>query len=337
MLHYQEALWAIRGPEAHAEFIARVEQDLVELHKTLGFGAISQPWLGGVPTKKVGEYDFLYGDPEGYWVIKRYDPRAMTFGPVQYSHPPRWRGEEAIRAAVEAAERAAENWKASGAAEATRNHALHWLAIAGDRFEVLASGGMLSVPMNEEWLTACALVPQLVAAYLDAQVEVGRQQLEVQAPLGLRIVWGGGDLADNRGPVYGPRFFREVVLPRYKALGDHCHSLGMKYLFRSDGNLWSITDALFQEAGLDGFGEIDYDAGMRIPQLQQRYPHLTCWGNVSCRLLRDGTPEEVHAIAGEIVEKCRPRGRLVLGSSNTVLPGTPPENYFALLEAARGG
>ena len=74
---------------------------------------------------------------------------------------------------------------------------------------------------------------------------------------------------------------------------------------------------------------------MRIPDLQERYAELTCWGNVSTRLLRDGTPEQVRQAAGEIVEKCRRRGRLVLGSSNTVLPGTPPENYRALLEAAR--
>ncbi len=334
MLHYQEAVWAVRGPEAHAEFIARVQRDVVDLNLTLGFGAIAQPWLGSAPARQVGEYDFLYGDPDGYWEIKRYDPVAKTYGTVQYSRRPQWRGEEVIRAAVEAAHHSAENWEQLGGREGTRNHALKWMAIAGDRFEVLASGGMLSVPLNEEWLTACALVPHLVAEYLDAQVEIGRQQLEVQAQLGLRIVWGGGDLADNRGPTYGPPFFRRVVLPRYKALGDHCRRLGIKYLFRSDGNLWSITDDLFLDARLDGFGEIDCDAGMRIPDLQQRYPELTCWGNVSTRLLRDGTPDQVSEAAGEIVEQCRARGRLVLGSSNTVLPGTPPENYYALLEAA---
>ncbi len=335
MLHYQEAVWALRGPEAHREFIARVEQDVVELHRTLGFGAIAQPWLGSAPTKQVGEYDFLYGDPEGEWYIKRYDPEAKTYGTVQYRRRPEWRGEEAIRAAVEDMASAAESWKANGGAEGTRNHALKWMGLAGDEFEVLAQGAMLTVPINEEWLTACGLVPDLVAAYLDAQVELGRQQMEVQGALGLRIVWGGGDLADNRGPVYGPRFFHDIVMPRYRVLARHAERLGMRYLFRSDGNLWPIADDLFVEAGLHGFGEIDYDAGMRIPDLQERYAELTCWGNVSTRLLRDGTPEQVRQAAGEIVEKCRRRGRLVLGSSNTVLPGTPPENYRALLEAAR--
>jgi hypothetical protein len=334
MLHYQEAVWAVRGPQAYAEFRERVCRDVVELYRTLGFGALAPPWLGGAPVKQVGEYEFLYGDPDGYWVIKRYDPHTMTYGPVRYSHPPRWRGPEAIRQAVTDLQRLAERYVEDGHAAAQEAHFRHWLSVAGDEFELLGSAG-LSVPLNEEWLTACALVPEMVADYLDAQVEIGRQQMQIQARLGLRIVWGGGDLADNHGPLYGPRFFNTIVLPRYKRLVQACHELGMKYVFRSDGDLTTIADGLFGEAGVDGFGEIDYDAGMRIPLLQERYPHLTCWGNISCRLLRNGTPEQVGAAAEELVEQCQARGRLILGSSNTVLPGTPPENYYALLEVAR--
>ncbi len=334
MLHYQEAVWAMRGPEAYQEFSERVVEDVVELHRTLGFGALSCPWLGGVPTKQVSEYEFLYGDPEGWWEIRRYDPRAMTYGVVTYSQRPEWRGEEPIRAAVKGLETAVESFKTSGAAEGIEAYYRKWLDLAGDEFEV-PGGAMLSVPMNEEWLTACAMVPELIAAYLDAQVEHGRLQMEVQANLGVRISWGGGDLADKNGPIYGPRFFREIVMPRYRKLAEHAHKVGMKYLFRSDGYLVPIYDDLFDGSGLDGFGEIDYDAGVRIPDLLARYPDLTCWGNVSCALLRKGTPQQIRAATEEIVAAGKPRGRLILGSSNTVLPGTPPENYFAMWEVVQ--
>ena len=191
------------------------------------------------------------------------------------------------------------------------------------------------MPLNEEWLTACALVPELVGEYLKAQAHLGCLQLESLSKLGVRIVWGGGDLADKNGPVYGPNFFKRYVLPCYKLIAEKAKSLGLKYVFRSDGNLWSITDDLFMEAGIEAYGEIDYDAGMRIPELQERYQHLTCWGNVSCALLRLGKPSEIKEVASQIVERCKERGRLILGSSNAVLPSTPPENYFALLEAAK--
>ncbi|MBC7289212.1 MAG: hypothetical protein H5T86_14470, partial [Armatimonadetes bacterium] len=99
LLHYQEAVWAVRGPDAYEEFRRRMVQDIVDLHRTLGFGAIAEPWLCGKPAKQVGEYEFLYGDPDGHWIVRRYDPAAKTFGPVRYSHPPVWTGEEDIRAA----------------------------------------------------------------------------------------------------------------------------------------------------------------------------------------------------------------------------------------------
>ncbi|MCX7597460.1 MAG: hypothetical protein N2512_01140 [Armatimonadetes bacterium] len=335
MLHYQEAVWAVRGPEAHREFQERLVQDVVELYRTLRFGAICAPWLMGAPTRQVGEYEFLYGDPDGDWYVCRYDPQAHTYGVVEYSRPPAWRGEEAIRAAADNLEAAAANWRTNGSAEALESHVRRWLDIAGDEFELLATGAMLSVPINEEWLTACALCPDQVGRYLDAQVEIGIQQIELQASLGLRIIWGGGDLADKNGPVYGPKFFREVVLPRYVRLVKAAEDHGMKYLFRSDGNLWSIADDLFVTAGAHGFGEIDHDAGMDLHELMKRYPKLTCWGNVSCRLLRTGTPAEVRSVAEELVQLGKATGRLILGSSNTVLPGTPPENYLAMWEAAQ--
>jgi hypothetical protein len=333
ILRYQEAVAGVKGESAYCEFIEKVKQDKKDLHRLLGFGAVSKHWLLGRPTLQVSEFEFLYGDPNGHWVIYRYDPIAKTYDAAKYSHPPVWSGEERIKEAIDAKWKAVENWNENGR-EAFENEVKEWLQVAGDEFELVWNAAGLHVPINEEWLMACALVPELVGEYLKAQAALGCLQLESLARLGVRIVWGGGDLADNHGPVYGPKFFRRYVLPCYKQIADCARKLGLKYLFRSDGNIWSIADDLFVEAGIDGYGEIDYDAGMRIPELQERYPNLTCWGNVSCKLLRLGTPSQVKDCAAQIVERCKNRGRLILGSSNAVLPGTPPENYFALLEAA---
>ncbi len=332
MLHYQEAVAGVKGKSAYREFIEKVKQDKRDLCRLLSFGAISKPWLRGRPTKQVSEFEFLYGDPDGYWVIYRYDPIAKTYGPVAYSEPPVWLGEERIMKAIETMWDAVENWDEQGKV-AFESEVSEWLKVAGDEFELVWSAAMLSVPLNEEWLTACALAPELVGEYLRAQAALGCLQIESLAKLGVKVIWGGGDLADNHGPIYGPNFFRRHVLPCYKQIVEHAHKFGLKYLFRSDGNLWSIADDLFVEAGIDGYGEIDYDAGMRITDLQERYPNLTCWGNVSCRLLRLGTLYQIKECVAQIVERCKSKGRLILGSSNTILPGTPPENYFALLEA----
>jgi len=140
MLHYQEAVAAVRGPEAHREFLERMERDVVDLAKALKFGAVAGPWTLGPPTKQVGEYEFLYGDPEGEWVVYRYDPNSGTYGPVGHSRRPIWRGREDLKAQVQEAWRRAQRWEEEGKEDLVRN-VVRWRKLAGDELEVLGRGG----------------------------------------------------------------------------------------------------------------------------------------------------------------------------------------------------
>ncbi len=36
------------------------------------------------------------------------------------------------------------------------------------------------------------------------------------------------------------------------------------------------------DSGIDGYGEIDVDAGMDPARLKREFPNLTLWGAVSC-------------------------------------------------------
>ena len=115
-----------------------------------------------------------------------------------------------------------------------------------------------------------------------------------------------------------------------------CNELGLKYVFRTDGITWPVADSLFGESGVHGYGEIDYSAGMRLNQLRRRFPKLTLLGNLDCGgALIFGTVDEVRAAVRENIEQTGGIGH-ILGSSNTIMPETPPENYLAMLdEAAR--
>ena len=332
VLHYQEAVAGSQGEAAYQEFVERVGENVIALARSLNWSAVSPPWLRGRPSRRLDEHTFAYGQGDEL-VIYRYDPDTCTYGPVAYAQPPRWRERGALEAKVRKAWEAAERWPQEGQAEyeATLRR---WLALAGEEFALVIGSAGLSVPLNEEWMIACALEPRLVGEYLDAQVSVGLRQLDLLAASGERYASGGGDLASKNGPLYGPRFFAQVVLPRYKQLIDHARRKGIYYIFRSDGDLWPIADMIFGEAAAPAFNEIDYDSGMEIPALQERFPQLTCIGNVPCGLLRTGTAEEVRLFVRALKEKALPRGRWVVASANTVLPGTPPENVFAMLEEA---
>ena len=309
----------------------RVLDDTVALADLLGHDAASAPWvLPYEPTRKLDEFNYLCGDPDsGPWRIRRFDPASQTLGVAEKGGFPET--EEQIEREVETAEkRAADLHPTSQDFPLPRK----LLDRVGDRLAVFGNGG-LQIPLEEIWLEMTALRPDLVGRWLDAQVETSCRNMAVQAAMGIRVIWGGYDLADNNGPVYGPRVFRELVLPRLKRIVRRARELGLFYLFRSDGNLWSIAADLFVESGIHGYGEIDIDAGMDLLEVRRRYPKLTLWGGISCgKLMRLGSAEEVRAETRRVVNGLGKVGH-ILGTSNSVLPGTPPENVLAMTDEAR--
>ena len=210
---------------------------------------------------------------------------------------------------------------------------LAYRRLVNDEIEVMGSA-FLAVPMDELHLTAMVERPALIERYLDICVERNILSYRVQAELGFRILNGGGDLAGTTGPVYSPELFRKIVMPRYKRKVEEAHRLGLKYVFRSDGNLWPISEHLFKDIGCDAYGEIDVDAGMDLWKLHERFPDLVLWGGLSCgRLLRLGAPDAVLAQARKLLETIGAVGKLTIGSSNTIMPGTPAENVLAIRDA----
>jgi uroporphyrinogen-III decarboxylase len=145
---------------------------------------------------------------------------------------------------------------------------------------------------------------------------------------------GGGDMADNHGPMYSPAAFRELILPRLVKLVARCNELGLHYVWRTDGKLWPVTDMIFDEAGAPGYGEVDRDAGMKVGGLRERYPDLVVWGNMSSGFLRTRSRDECYQESMRILAESGGRGYFH-GASNAVLPGTPPENVAAMTEACR--
>jgi uroporphyrinogen-III decarboxylase len=132
--------------------------------------------------------------------------------------------------------------------------------------------------------------------------------------------------------MYSPRTFRELILPRLKVLAARCKELGLHYSWGTDGNIWLVSDMVFREVGVPGYGESDYQASMTMSRIRQRYPNLVVWANASGDLIRRGTYDQVYQHCMEILTASGGR-RYFHGCSNTVLPGTPPENVWAMMQA----
>ena len=327
-VHFAEAVAWLDGDAAHEEFVAKLYEDCIALHRALDLDILYLPWRNSTrPTRRVDESRVLYGDPEtDDWEIHRFDPVSRTYGVAESARRSRTYEQVAalIRKTLDTPLPAEEPLADPLRARAVREH--------GDEFEVAGGVGM-AIPMQPGWLEATVLDPGLLAAHLDRVVEGGLASLEAQHRAGLRLMNGGGDFAFNSGPVYSPQFFEQVMAPRWKRLFDRCRELGMWYVMRSDGNLWPVADALFGRARPHAYYECDYDAGMHFEDLRAAFPELVLMGNVSCALLRRGTPEDVRRRTLECIEAAAPR--VVAASANSILHGTAPENVLTLYETAK--
>lgn len=327
-VHYFQARAWFQSDQAHAEFLDRLYRDALELCRRLDLDIFHPPWrLGMRPTQQVDEYTLIYGSEQaGDWRMYRYDPVTRTYGHVRSARPA-----ADLDDVLAQMRRAVDAWQGPPQPQLDVLMLRAIREIGSER--VVAGSSGIAVPIEPGYLAATAVDPGLVAAWVDMQVENNLAMLDEQARVGIRLINGGGDFAFNSGPVYSPRFFEEVMAPRWKRLFDRARQLGMWYVMRSDGNLWPVAQALFGWAHPDAYYECDYDAGMRFGPLREAFPELVLMGNLSCDLLHQAAPEQIRRRVIECIQAAGPR--VVISSANAILHGTPPENVLAMYETAK--
>ena len=324
------AFW--QGAAAHQEFLERSQRDAIELARVLDQDLVRPSYwrLSEMPARRIDEHTFLYGDPDGAWVARHFDPETELYHEVD-RHPQREETIDDLPPRVEALERVVSDYVPD---EADFAASLACQAALGHERAVPVWGGVGAALPQEStaWLEAIVLRPDLVARFLDAQAERSIKRIEFATQLGIRYFMAGGDFAGNEGPFYSPRAYRELVLPRIQRITETCHRLGAYYMFASDGNLWPVAEDLFGRSGIDGYYEVDRRAGMDLARLRRAFPHLTLIGNISSHTLHTGTKEEVVNETLSCIEEAKRSGSIVVGCSNQIVTQTPLENLFAMLE-----
>jgi len=330
------ALW--NGPEAHAEFLERSYQDAIAVSKLVGNDIIRASYwrFREKPTRKLDENAYLFEwGAESQWQVMRFDPPSeqchiLPYLPAgrQAGLPGREPTFEDLERGLAAEERSISDWQPSAPEFEVRA-----MREFGEEYAIRVGGGGLSIPLDGgPWFEAILLRPDLVARRLDLQVEYARKTVPLLASLGFRYLFGGGDFASNEGPMYSPKAFHELMLPRLQRISAICHQHGCASLFASDGDLWPVADDLFGASGVDGFYEIDKRAGMDLARLHQRFPKLVTIGNISSHTVHLGTKEDVKREVEEAIEAGKRYGRTIVGISNALVPGTPIENVVAMIE-----
>ncbi len=323
------ALW--EGGNAHAEFLERCITDAIDIALACGHDMIRPDYwrYPRKPAARLDEYTFRYENPDGSYEVCRLDRETELYNTIEASPAPP-RGFEDLEGEIEAAERAAESYSPS---PDNYVEVLEVIRRRGKDYEVRVGGAWTCIAMEDPFLLeACLLRPDLIERMLDAQVVRSIKNIDFLAAHGARIFFGGGDVASDAGPMYSPRIFRDLVVPRLRTISDHCHKLNTWHLFGSDGNLWPFVDDLYGPAGVDGCYEMDRKAGMDILKLHARFPNVVMFGNLSSHKLHIGRVDDVVAETRACLDEARATGKVVVGVSNLIVPETPTRNVEAMLK-----
>ena len=144
-------------------------------------------------------------------------------------------------------------------------------------------------------------------------------------------MWIFDDMACNRGPVFSPDSFEQVLLPAYRRMIKAYKDAGARYVFlHSDGDIRPILDMLL-DAGIEGINPLERRAGMDPVALRAKYPGLVLTGGMdNTDTLVFGPASRIEAETKEIIDLGRDGG-VVIGT-HSISPDVPVENFLVYHE-----
>lgn len=186
---------------------------------------------------------------------------------------------------------------------------------------------------------------RLLMSYIDEPElaeRVGRVVSDYYAELihlavkaGVDVVFLTDDYAFKSSTLMSREHFARFVLPWLRNGVEAVHAAGGLCVKHTDGDVGGIIDLLV-ETGIDGIGPLEPAAGNDLVEVQREWgDRVAVVGNVDVDLLSRGTPDDVADVTARLVTALAPAGGHILSSGNTITSSVAPENYAAMITAAR--
>jgi len=145
-------------------------------------------------------------------------------------------------------------------------------------------------------------------------------------------VMDGTDFGYKSGTFMSPKMWWEFCYPPLAANVQAAHDAGLLFIQHACGNNWGILDG-FVTAGVDAYQSIQATATMDITRVKERAQgQMAVWGGVQVEHLVDGTPDEVRQDVRRAMERVKPGGGFVLGSTHSIAIGTRYDCFMAMLD-----
>ena len=138
--------------------------------------------------------------------------------------------------------------------------------------------------------------------------------------IGVDIVFYGDDVSCERGPLFDPKIYNELIKPRHAYLISEVKKLNkdIKIAYHSCGKIdWLLDDLI--DIGVDIFHPVQPDNNDSV-EIKKRYgKKLTFWGNVDTRVvLSHGSVQDVIEEVKKVIRTFAPGGGLIMTSNHTI-------------------
>ncbi len=173
---------------------------------------------------------------------------------------------------------------------------------------------------------------KLIDTMMDIYVEWNIAVIEKLQGLGVDFFFACNDMAYKEGPLVSPQVFREVFLPKMKAVAD---AIKIPWAFHSDGNLTVIMEDLLT-LGMNAVNPFEPPV-MDLKEAKNKWGDRIClWGNIDLvQTLPYGSVEEVEAEVKQRIKEAGPGGGYICASANSLTGFCKIENIFAMTKAVQ--
>jgi uroporphyrinogen decarboxylase len=173
---------------------------------------------------------------------------------------------------------------------------------------------------------------ELINTMMDIFIEWNLVVLEKLQRLGLDFIAAYNDMAYKEGPLVSPQVFREVFLPKMKAVAA---AIKLPWAFHSDGNLTIVMEDLLT-LGMNCVNPFEPPV-MDLKVAKQKWGERIClWGNIDLvQTLPYGTVEDVEAEVKQRILEAAPGGGYICATANSITGWCKIENIFAMTAAVK--
>jgi len=262
--------------------------------------------------------------------------------------PPRARPRAAR--AVEAAEQSADpvervrrrNEHAAQAAPPPQESCLIYRALRAEMgrravdLPILAPAYAHGVWTDADLMQTMLLAPEVARRHFALATRNALVWIERYLAIGIDQIGIGGDFAGNR-LLISQTAYRHFIVPHVRRLARRIHTAKRYAVNASDGNLWPVLDDFLFGCEVDGYLEIDQQAGMDLRALKSICRgRVALYGNLDCgNLLSFGSPATVRRQTLDCLEAGLGQGGHILCASNAITASVPLNNYLAMVNAYR--